>query len=82
LLRLQFVTGTPDVLSLAPNLPTPCGYTLFSALHLEYLRGTRSPALGELTSANLTAPELAGASAAHRDAASLVIWVAKDPTEG
>jgi hypothetical protein len=46
LLRLKFVTGTPDVLSLAPHLPTPCRYTLFRDLHFGYFRGSRLLALG------------------------------------
>ena len=53
-LRLKFVTGSPEVLSLAPSLPRPCGYLLFKFVQFLYKGGTAASAV---PAANATAIE-------------------------
>jgi hypothetical protein len=42
---LKFVTGSPEVLSLASSFPRPCGYLLFRFVQFLYKTGIRAPAV-------------------------------------
>jgi hypothetical protein len=41
----KFLTGSPEVLSLAPNLPRPCGYRLFRLVQFFYRAGAAASAV-------------------------------------
>ena len=62
LLRRKFLTGSlPGLtLSLASNLPTPCGYLRLKFVQFLYRRGITVAELGEVAEANSSDPRGAG----------------------